>query len=121
VKEFGVEPTDQPTQEPGGSRETAAELTLLRTLINNYDGSPPSRVDVEAALQSGAARLMWLEGRRRAQASRENGTRSSEGRREDHDLVEEIRALQEAVAELRKCAFGESAPLGYGFVLPRDP
>lgn len=107
-------------QEPEARPEEAGELKLLRTLINNYDGSPPSRVDVEKALESGVARLIWLEGRRRAQASGESGTRSSEERREDHDPVEEIRALREAIAELRACAVGESASLEYGFVLPHE-
>lgn len=117
-----MEPIEQPTQELGGRREKAAQLKLLRALIDSYDGSPPSPVDVEKALESGLATLMLLEGRLRAQASRESGMRVSEERCEDHDLAEEIRALQDAVAELRARAnAGESAPLAHGFVLRRKP
>jgi hypothetical protein len=116
-----MDPIEPPTQELGG-RSEKVELKLLRALIDSYDRSPPSQLDVEMALQSGLARLMSLEGRLRAQASRESGRRPSEARGEDHDLIEEIRALQDAVAELRARANpGESAPLAQGFVLPRKP
>jgi hypothetical protein len=117
-----VESIEQPMQEPGGRREKAGEPKLLRTPINDDDGSPPSQSDVEKALESAVARLMSLEARQRAQASRDSGTRPSEERGEDHDLVEEIRALKEAVAELRACTNPEgSAPLAQGFVLPANP
>ena len=96
------------------------KLELLR--IDRCAGSsPPSQVDVEWGLESGLARLMLLEGRLREQASRANGTRPSEQLCEDHDLAEEIRALREAVAELRaRTNPDESAPLAQGFgVAPR--
>ena len=65
---------------------------------------------------------MLLEGRLREQASRANGTRPSEGTRDDHDLVEEIRALREAITELRtRTNAGEYAPLAHGFVVSRGP
>jgi hypothetical protein len=77
-------------------------------------------VDVERGLETGIARLMLLEGRLRAQASRASRTRSSE--QPNHDLVEEIRALREAVAELRaRTNPGQSAPLAQGFVKRRKP
>jgi hypothetical protein len=104
-----MDPIEPPTQELGGRREKV-ELKLLRALIDSYDRSPPSQLDVEMALQSGLARLMSLEGRLRAQASRESGRRPSEARGEDHDLIEEIRALQDAVAELRARANPGSQP-----------
>lgn len=53
-----MEPIEQPMQEPEARPEKAGELKLLRTLINNYDGSPPSRVDLEKALESGVAYLV---------------------------------------------------------------
>jgi hypothetical protein len=65
---------------------------------------------------------MLLEGRLRAQASRASRTRPNEQPRENHDLVEEIRALREAVAELRAHTNpGKSAPLAQGFVRRRKP
>jgi hypothetical protein len=102
--------------------ETASELKLLRALIDRCAGSsPPSQLDVERRVDSGLARLMLLEGRLRGQPSRAGGTRPGEGMCEDHDLVEEIRALREAVTELRaRTNAGESA-LAYGFVIPRRP
>ena len=115
-----MEPIEQPTQELGGPRENGAELKLLRALIDSYDGSPPSPVGVEKALDRRLATLVSLEARLRAQASGESGTRPSEEFREDHDLAEEIRSLRDAVAELRARANpGESAPLAHGFVLHR--
>ena len=100
---------------------TPSELKLLWALIDSCAGSPrPSQVDVERGLERGLARLMLLEGRLRAQASRASGTRSNERPRENHDLVEEIRALREAVAELRAHTnAGKSAPLAQGFVKRR--
>jgi hypothetical protein len=77
-------------------------------------------VDIERGLESGLARLMLLEGRLRERASRASGARPSEQLGEDHEIVEEIRALREAVAELRARANPEaSAPLAQGFVLRR--
>jgi hypothetical protein len=107
--------------QPRNSR-TTSELKLLHALIDRYDGSPPSQLDVQKGLESGLARLMWLEGRLREQASRAGGTRPSEERYENYHLVEEIRALREAVAELRARANPrESAPLAQGFVVRRQP
>jgi len=102
---------------------TPSELKLLRALIDRCAGSrPPRQVDVESGLESGLGRLMFLEGRLREKASRPRGTRPSEELREDHDLVEEICALREAVAELRaRTNSPESAPLAQGFVLRRKP
>jgi hypothetical protein len=99
-----------------------SELRLLRALIDRCSGSSlPSQVDVERALESGLGRLMLLEGRLREQASRASGARPSRGLCEDHDLVDEIRALREAVTELRaRTNAGESA-LAWGFVIPRRP
>jgi hypothetical protein len=104
--------------EPGIS----SELELLRALIDRCDRSPPSQVDIENGLQSGLAKVMFLEGQLREQARRADWTLTSEGRRDDHGLVEEIRALREAVAELRaRTNPGESAPLARGFVSRRKP
>lgn len=101
--------------------ETLSELTLLRALIDRWAGSsPPSLVDVERGLESGLGRLMMLEVQRREQASRASRTRHSERMRENDDLVEQIRALREAVTELRACTdAGESTPLAQGFIIPR--
>jgi hypothetical protein len=94
---------------------------LLRALTERCAGSsPPSQADVERGLESGLGRLMLVEGRLRERASRASRTRPSEAMRDDHDLVEEIRALREAVTELRtRTNAGESAPLAQGFVIPR--
>ena len=102
---------------------TPSELKLLRALIDRCAGSPPpSQLDVERGLETGLAKLMLLEGRLRAQASRASGSRSNEQRCENHGLVEEIRVLREAVAELRaRTNAGESAPLAQGFVRRRKP
>jgi hypothetical protein len=103
-----------------GSRKrdsgTSSELKLLRALIDRSAGSsPPSRWEVERGLERGLGRLMSLEVRLREQASRE-------GIGEDHDLIEEIRAIREAVTELRaRMNAGESSPLAQGFVIPRGP
>ena len=109
----------------GGTKshsETPSELKLLRALIDRCAGSsPPSKVDVERRVNSGLGRLMLLEGRLREQASRASGTRPSEGMCEDHDLVEEIRALREAVTELRERTSGVESALAHGFVMPRRP
>lgn len=105
------------TAPPEGSR---AELELLRALIACRAGSSPSsQVDVEPALESGLGRLMWLEGRLREQARRAGGTRPSEGMCEDHDLVDEIRALREAITELRTHTNAGETALARGFVMPR--
>jgi hypothetical protein len=40
---------------------------------------------------------------------------------EDHDLVEEIRALREAVTELRERTGAVESALAHGFVMPRRP
>jgi hypothetical protein len=65
---------------------------------------------------------MLLEVRLREQASRARGTRPSEGMCEDHDLIEEIRAIREAVTELQaRTNAGESDPLAQGFVHPARP
>lgn len=103
------------------SSGTSSELKLLRSLIDRSDGATPSKLDAEKGLESGVARVMLLEGRLREQASRPSGMRPREGPCEEHDLVEEIRALREAVAELRAGMNpGESAPLAKGFVLRRN-
>jgi hypothetical protein len=100
---------------------TSWELELLRALIRRCGGSPPSQLDVEKGLESGLARLMLLEGRERQQASRPGERRPCEEPREDDRLVEEIRSLREAVAELRaRTNPGGSAPLAHGFVLRRE-
>jgi hypothetical protein len=80
-------------------------------------------VDVEKGLESGLARLMLLEGRLREQASRgRGGTGPSEELSGDSNVVEDIRALREAVAELRaRTNSAESAPIAQGFVLRRKP
>jgi hypothetical protein len=109
----------------GGTKshsDTPSELKLLRALIDSCAGSsPPSQVDVERRVDSALGRLMLLEGRLREQASRASGTRPSERMCEDHDLVEEICALREAVTEFRaRTNAGESA-LAHGFVIPRRP
>lgn len=105
---------------PPHNPESPAELKLLRALIDRCAGpSPPSRVDVEKGLENGLARLILLEGRLRAHLSRATGTRGGEEPCDD-ELSEEIRALREAVAELRARAdSGEAAPLARGFIVPR--
>lgn len=104
------------TAPPEGSR---AELELLRALIARHAGSSPSsQVDVESALETGLGRLMSLEGRRREQARRAGGTRPSEGMCEDHDLVDEIRALREAITQLRMRTNAGETALARGFVMP---
>jgi hypothetical protein len=76
-------------------------------------------VDVERGLESGLGRLMLLEGRLRERACCASSSQPREELCEDHDLVEQIRALREAVAELRaRTNAGESAPLAHGFVIP---
>jgi hypothetical protein len=109
----------------GGTKsrsETASELKLLRELIDRCAGSsPPSQLDVERRVNSGLERLMLLEGRLREQPSRASGTRPSEGMCEDHDLVGEIRALREAVTELRAHTNAGDSALAHGFVIPRRP
>jgi hypothetical protein len=102
---------------------TPSELELLRALIDrSARSSPPSQVEVESALERGLGRLMWLEVRLREQASRASGTRPSERMGQDHDLIEEIRAIREAVTELRaRTNAEESSPLAHGFVILRDP
>jgi hypothetical protein len=103
---------------------SSSELELLRALIESFDGSAPSRADVEKGLESGLARLMLLEGRLREQASRPSGMRPSKKPSKDHDLGEEIRELREAVVELRARTYQRGsergpAPLAQGFVLRR--
>ena len=118
----GLESSMFPLLQPHNSG-IPSELKLLRALIDRCAGSrPPLQVEVETGLESGLARLMLLEGRLRAQASRASGTRGNEQPFENHDLVEEIRALRGAVAELRARANPERlAPLAQGFVLGRKP
>jgi hypothetical protein len=99
---------------------TRSELELVRALTESFEGSAPSQEDIEKVLESGAARVMLLEGRLREQASRPSGTSQAEELRVDHELVEEIRALREALAELRARTNPEGcAPLARGFVLRR--
>jgi hypothetical protein len=100
---------------------TPPELKLLRALIERCAGSsPPSQLDVERGLESGLGRLMLVEGQVREQTSRAGRPRPGEAPCDDHDLAEEIRALREAVTELRmRTSAGESAPLAQGFVIAR--
>lgn len=102
---------------------TPSELKLLRSLIDRCAGSrPPPQMEVETGLESALARLMLLEVRLRKQVSRASGTQPSEQRSDDHGVVEDIRALREAVAELRARANpGEPALLAHGFVLRCKP
>ncbi|HEY3946387.1 MAG TPA: hypothetical protein VGL78_14255 [Solirubrobacteraceae bacterium] len=107
---------------PPRDTRTSSELELLRALIERCERSPPSSVDVEEGLESGLVRVMQLERQLREQASRPSGTPPAEEPREDHELVEEIRALREALAELRaRTNPGGCAPLAQGFVLRRKP
>ena len=80
---------------------TSSELELLRALIESFDGSAPSQEEIEKGVESGVVRVMLLEERLREQASRPVETPPAEEPRADHELVEEIRALREALAELR--------------------
>jgi hypothetical protein len=99
---------------------TPSELRLLHQLIDSFDGSQPSQAEVEKGLESGLARLMFLEGRMREHAGQASGTPPREEPCEEHDFVEEIRALREAVAKLRACtSAGDSAVIAHGFVLRR--
>jgi hypothetical protein len=98
----------------------SSELRLLQTLIDRCKGSLISPVEVEKGLENGLARVMLLEGRLREQASRATAPRPGEDLSEDYHLVEEIRALRTAVADLRaRTSPGGSAPLAQGFVLRR--
>jgi hypothetical protein len=110
------------------SRESrkSSELELLRALIDGFDGSSPSQVEVEKGLESGLARLMLLEGRLREQASVHSMTppgrqtpRGEDPEKETGALGEEIRALREAIAELRARAQPGPAALAHGFVIRR--
>jgi hypothetical protein len=103
-----------------------SELRLLWALIDRHAGSSrPSRAEVERGIESGLGRLMLLEARLRKQASRASGTRLRDAIREDHDLVEEIRALREAVTtlvtELRARTNSGEYTVVRGFVFPRRP
>ena len=99
---------------------TSSELELLRALIKSFDGSALSPEDVEKGLESGVVRVMLLEGQLREQGRHPSGTPPAEEPRADHELVEEIRALREALAELRaRTNPGGCAPLAQGFVLRR--
>ena len=61
---------------------------------------------------------MMLEARLRERASHARAGRPSD----NHGLTEEIRAIREAVTELRaRTNAGESSPLAHGFVIPRGP
>jgi hypothetical protein len=100
---------------------TSSELERLGALIESFDGSAPSPEDVEQGLESGIARMMLLEGRLREQISRPSGTPPTEEPRTDRELMEEIRALREAVAEVRARTSRGSAPLAEGFVLRSEP
>jgi hypothetical protein len=103
------------------------ELERLQALVESFDGSSPSPDEIEKALESGLAKLMLLEGRVREQTSRASMTRPSRQACEDDDLDAEIhvlrgeiRALREAVAELRARTDAASTPLARGFVLRRE-
>ncbi len=107
-----------PPHDPGSS----SELKLLHELIDSFDGSRPSQGDVEIGLESGLGRLMFLEGQMREHSRNTTGMRPSEEPSGDHGLVEEIRALREAVTRLRACSSeGDAAPLAHGFVSRADP
>ena len=97
---------------------TSSALELLRALID--DGSALSQEDIEKGVESGVVRVMLLEERLRDQASHPVETPRAEEPRDDHELVEDIRALREAFAELRACTNPRGcAPLARGFVLRR--
>lgn len=114
-----LESTNPPMPEPHNFR-TSSALELLRALIESVDGSAPSPEDIEKGVESGVVRVMLLEERLRDHASRPVETPPAEEPRADHELVEEIRALREALAELRACTNpGGCAPLAQGFVLRR--
>jgi hypothetical protein len=116
-----LESPNAPMPRPRDTR-TSLELKLLQALIERCDRSPPSQVDVEKGVESGLARLMALEARLRQRESRAGATRPSGERREDDDLGDEIRALREAISELRARTIPEGpAPLARGFVFRREP
>ena len=95
--------------EPHNSR-TSSELELLRALIESLDGSVLSQEDIQKGLENGLVKAMLLEGQLRKQASASNGSPPADEPREDQELVEDIRALREAVAELRARANLGGAP-----------
>lgn len=116
-----MESTNPPMPEPHNFR-TTSELELLRALIDSLDGSALSQEDIQKGLESGLVKAMLLEGQLRKQASAPNGWPPADEPREDQELVEDIRAIREAVAELRARANpGGCAPLAQGFVLRRRP
>lgn len=101
---------------------TSSELELLRALIESFDGSALSQEDIQEGVESGLVKLMLLERQLRKQASAPNGSPPAEEPREDQELVEDVRVIREAVAELRARANpGGCAPLAQGFVLRRRP
>jgi hypothetical protein len=110
----------KPTMPQPHHSGSSSELELLRALIDSFDRSRPSQADVEKGLETALARLMLLEGKLREQRSLACGTWPTDEPWEDCDLIEEIRALREAVADVRACTTPrESAPLAQGFVLRR--
>lgn len=117
----GLESTNLPMPEPP-IFPTSSELELVRALTESFDGSAPSQEEIEKVLENGVGRVMLLEGRLRERASRPSKTLQAEELRGDHELVEEIHALREALAELRARTSPEAcAPLARGFVLRRKP
>ena len=116
-----LESTNPPMPEPHNFR-TSSELELLRALIESLDGSALSQTDIQEGLESGVVKVMLLEGQLRKQASAPSGSPPADEPQEDQEIVEAIRALREAVAELRARAIpGGCAPLAQGFVLRRKP
>jgi hypothetical protein len=96
-------------------RKASREVASLRALAARATGSsPPSRLAIRDALESGSARLLLLEADlRTVQSSDQDTDRKGV-------LKEEVEALRAALAELREATADGDAAMTAGIVFP-DP
>lgn len=93
----------------------------MRLLVAQCNGSsPPSRPELEEALDEGLGRLIVLEARlRESRLDRSREVRRGSSGVEHDDLLTRVAMLRSAVEELRASLIPSGSPLAYGFVSAR--